>query len=115
MPTEQEITTGQYLIFRRDGVNLVGRVLDVFIDGSVILQFFNSSDGHLNKNEPFFPSYYDEDAPHREEFTMDHRGREPTWTRVQRKDMIYLFDWAAMERRPTRGKKLPPKAASYLA
>ena len=113
VPTEHELTVDALLVVHVEGRNVIAKVMQVFQDGSAMVQWWNTRKLDSMSTAAYFPVWYTPDTKLGETAAVE--GDMPLWDIVQRRDMVVVF-WFAVDCPRTKdgGLQLPAPVKKYL-
>jgi hypothetical protein len=101
------------LVVNVEGRNVIAKVMQVFQDGSAMVQWWNTRKLDSMSTAAYFPVWYTPDSKLGE--TASVKGDMPLWEIVQRRDMVLVFVFAAdCPRTKDGGLQLPAPIKRYL-
>jgi hypothetical protein len=90
LPTEYDLQVGDDVIVNAGKRNAVAKALEVYQDGSAMVQWYNTKKLDSSPTAAYYPPWYTPKAKHGE--TASHTGDMPSWDIVERARMATVFD-----------------------
>jgi hypothetical protein len=101
LPTEYDSQVGDDIIANAGKRNAVAKALEVYQDGSAVVQWHNTKKLDSSPTAAYHPPWYTPKAKHGE--TAALLGDMPSWDIVERAKMVAVFDYYTRSKRPVRG------------
>jgi hypothetical protein len=111
LPTEYDLQAGDNIIVNAGNRNAVAKVLEVYQDGSAMVQWHNRKKLDLSPTAAYYPSWYTPKAKHYE--TASSTGDMPSWDIVERARMVTVFDYR-IEADKSNSMLLPKNVRKYF-
>jgi hypothetical protein len=111
LPTEYDLQVGDDIIANAGKRNDVAKALEVYQDGSAVVQWYNTKKLDSSPTAAYYPSWYALKAKHGK--TASSTGDMPSWDIVERTRMVVVFDYQ-IQANKDNSTMLPNGVKKYL-
>ena len=111
LPTEYDLQPGDDIIVNAGKRNAVAKALEVYQDGSAMVQWHNTKKLDSSPTAAYYPSWYTPKEKHGE--TASPTGDMPAWDIVDRAKMVTVFDYQ-LQGGKSNSMMLPKNVRKYF-